>query len=116
MMTAGSNSISIIRSQKFERKTDSLSIGISSPPTGVGGGGLVGTTPLSVGPGLTARASTRAYLCRLLKFVSSPIDRKVDLYGLGIKVFPESNSNERLKSLEYSPKLAMVKAYWTPYG
>ena len=95
MMTAGSNSISIIRSQKFERKTDSLSIGISSPPTGVGGGGLVGTTPLSVGPGLTVRASTRAYLCRLLlKFVSSPIDSKVDLYGLGIKVFPESNSND----------------------
>jgi len=94
-MTAGSNSISIIRSQKFERKTDSLSIGISSPPTGVGGGGLGGAIPLSVGPGLTVRASTRAHLCRLLlKFVSSPIDRKFEVYRLRIKAFPESNSND----------------------
>jgi len=111
MMTAGSNSISIIRSQKFERKTDSLSIGISSPPTGVGGGGLGGATPLSVGPGLTVRASTRAYLCRLLlKFVSSQTSRKVDVYSLRIKAFPETNSNECLKFLKYSPKLATVKA------
>jgi hypothetical protein len=52
MIPNGTNNSSIRINQKFERNTDSLSIGSNVPPTGFEGA----TAPLSVGPDLNVRA------------------------------------------------------------
>ncbi len=60
MKTIGAININSIRIHELERKTDILSIGIISPPTG--GGGVVGRPPLSVGPDLKVKACVRLIL------------------------------------------------------
>jgi len=62
MKATGRININNIRTQEPERKTDILSIGIISPPTGAGGVGV--PFPLSVGPDLIVKA------CILLAFKS----------------------------------------------
>ena len=54
MKATGRININNIRTQELERKTDNLSIGIISPPTGAGGVGVM--SPLSVGPDLNLNA------------------------------------------------------------
>lgn len=54
MKATGAINISSIRIHELERKTDILSIGIISPPTG--DGGVIGPFPLSVGPDLKVKA------------------------------------------------------------
>jgi hypothetical protein len=56
MKAIGTININSIRTQELERKTDSLSIGIISPPTGAGG---EASLPLSAGPDLTVKAWVR---------------------------------------------------------
>jgi hypothetical protein len=56
MKATGRISINSIRSHELERKTDILSIGSISPPTGAGGDA---GSPLLVGPDLTVKACTR---------------------------------------------------------
>jgi hypothetical protein len=53
MKTIGAININSIRIHELERKTDILSIGIISPPTG---GGDCAEPPLSVGPDLKVKA------------------------------------------------------------
>ena len=55
MKMIGAIKIKSIKIHELERKTDILSIGIISPPTGVGCGDGDGI-PLRVGPDLTVRA------------------------------------------------------------
>jgi hypothetical protein len=57
MNATGIISINSIRIHELERKTNSLSIEIISPPTGAGGVGA--SFPLSVGPDLRVKAWVR---------------------------------------------------------